>query len=103
MKSPIKIDLTPGSGEAILRGQVKTLLQKIEEESELAAKIPSFPRLVPPSRSILGFERSPLQILAPTPNNTPHIPGAGAGEVVQEDFLHPPPQVSMLYFYSTYL
>lgn len=101
MKSPIKIDLTPGSGEAILRGQVKTLLQKIEEESELAAKIPSFPRLVPPSRSILGFERSPLQILAPTPNNTPHIPGAG--EVVQEDFLHPPPQVSMLYFYSTYL
>ncbi|CAK9157010.1 unnamed protein product [Ilex paraguariensis] len=28
--------MTPGSGEALLRGQVKTLLQKVEEEAELS-------------------------------------------------------------------
>ena len=30
------IMMTPGSGEALLRGQVKTLLQKVEEEAELS-------------------------------------------------------------------
>ncbi|MFQ6636361.1 hypothetical protein Gotur_013443, partial [Gossypium turneri] len=28
--------MTPGSGEALLRGQVKTLLQKVEEEAEVS-------------------------------------------------------------------
>jgi hypothetical protein len=87
-KSPVKIE-SPGSGEAILRGQVKTLLQKIEEERELGAKIPSFPRHLPPSISgVLEFERSPLQILAPTPVNTPQLT-----EDVEQGFLLPPPQV----------
>ncbi|GFY87895.1 chalcone-flavanone isomerase family protein [Actinidia rufa] len=31
-----KTSSTPGSGEALLRGQVKTLLQKVEEEAELS-------------------------------------------------------------------
>ena len=30
---------TPGSGEALLRGQVKSLLQKVEEEVELVNKL----------------------------------------------------------------
>jgi hypothetical protein len=88
-KSPVNIDSAPGSGEAILRGQVKSLLQKIEEERELAAKIPSFPRYLPPSRSgILEFECSPLQILAPTPLNTPQLT-----EDVEQGFVLPLPQV----------
>nr|GMD53378.1 acidic leucine-rich nuclear phosphoprotein 32 family member A-like [Ipomoea batatas] len=35
MNSQSKHSKTPGSGEALLRGQVKTLLQKVEEEAEL--------------------------------------------------------------------
>lgn len=31
-----KHTMTPGSGESLLRGQVKTLLQKVEEEAELS-------------------------------------------------------------------
>ncbi|XP_019177459.1 PREDICTED: putative DNA helicase INO80 [Ipomoea nil] len=34
--SQSKHSKTPGSGEALLRGQVKTLLQKVEEEAELS-------------------------------------------------------------------
>ncbi|CAA0819349.1 Chalcone-flavanone isomerase family protein [Striga hermonthica] len=51
---------TPGSGEALLRGQVKTLLQKVEEEAELFH-----------NRHLFS---SPINLAAPTPANTPQIP-----------------------------
>uniref|UniRef100_A0A5B7A601 Uncharacterized protein n=1 Tax=Davidia involucrata TaxID=16924 RepID=A0A5B7A601_DAVIN len=60
---------TPGSGEALLRGQVKTLLQKVEEEAELS-------RLSLEHRPFLhlqGLVDSPMGLLAPTPANTPQI------------------------------
>lgn len=61
---------TPGSGEALLRGQVKALLHKVEEEQGCAAAA-----LVRPARiqALLGVSRSPAQLLAPTPANTPQI------------------------------
>lgn len=61
---------TPGSGEALLRGQVKTLLQKVEEEAELS-------KLSLESRPFLhlkGIVNSPAGLLAPTPANTPQVP-----------------------------
>ncbi|CAN1163972.1 hypothetical protein LINPERPRIM_LOCUS32913 [Linum perenne] len=61
---------TPGSGEALLRGQVKTLLQRVEEEAELS-KISLESR---PFLRLQGFlNSSPLGLLAPTPANTPVI------------------------------
>ncbi|GAB2254267.1 hypothetical protein Droror1_Dr00022076 [Drosera rotundifolia] len=60
---------TPGSGEALLRGTVKTLLQKVEE-AELS-KV-SFQGHGP----FLGLRRclnSPMGLLAPTPANTPQF------------------------------
>ncbi|XP_058736208.1 uncharacterized protein LOC131608708 [Vicia villosa] len=84
---------TPGSGEALLRGQVKTLLQKVEEEAEIS-------KLTMETRPFLGFVNSPMHLLAPTPANTPQIPNvnntaAGFSEfspssVVQEHLI---PQV----------
>ncbi|XP_050226464.1 uncharacterized protein LOC126676328 [Mercurialis annua] len=62
---------TPGSGEALLRGQVKTLLQKVEEEAVLS-KISLENR---PFLHLQGFvSNSPMGLLAPTPANTPQIP-----------------------------
>ncbi|CAI8609036.1 unnamed protein product [Vicia faba] len=58
---------TPGSGEALLRGQVKTLLQKVEEEAEISKRTMD-------SRPFLQFVNSPMHLLAPTPANTPQIP-----------------------------
>ncbi|XBJ09653.1 hypothetical protein VPH35_014692 [Triticum aestivum] len=70
---------TPGSGEALLRGQVKTLLQKVDEEGAAAAAIR-------PVRihALLGVTRSPAQLLAPTPFNTPQLwaDSAARGESV---------------------
>nr|XP_043608356.1 uncharacterized protein LOC122580150 [Erigeron canadensis] len=54
---------SPGSGEALLRGQVKTLLQKVEEEAVIS-KI---------SFGHRNFVNSPMHILAPTPFNTPQL------------------------------
>jgi len=61
---------TPGSGEALLRGQVKALLHKVEEEQGCAPAA-----LVRPARiqALLAVSRSPAQLLAPTPANTPQI------------------------------
>ncbi|KAL3622670.1 hypothetical protein CASFOL_033487 [Castilleja foliolosa] len=50
---------TPDSGEALLRGQVKTLLQKVEEEAD---NRPFFIKL-----------QGPVNLVAPTPANTPQI------------------------------
>ncbi|OWM88961.1 hypothetical protein CDL15_Pgr020915 [Punica granatum] len=63
--------MTPGSGEALLRGQVKTLLQKVEEKVELS-KIPLETRPIFPY--LQGFVDSPMGLLlAPTPANTPQV------------------------------
>lgn len=69
---------TPGSGEALLRGQVKTLLQKVEEEAELS-------KLSLESRPFLhlqGFVNSPMGLLAPTPANTPQVPNLSGDDIV---------------------
>ncbi|GMH06544.1 hypothetical protein Nepgr_008384 [Nepenthes gracilis] len=61
---------TPGSGEALLRGTVKTLLQKVEEEAEFS-KLSS-----EKNRPFLNLKRllnSPMGLLAPTPANTPQL------------------------------
>lgn len=60
---------TPGSGEALLRGQVKTLLQKVEEEAEIS-KITLEKR---PFFNLQGHVNSPINLVAPTPANTPHV------------------------------
>ncbi|KAM6564732.1 hypothetical protein CsatB_024730 [Cannabis sativa] len=69
---------TPGSGEALLRGQVKTLLQKVEEEAELS-------KLTLESRPFVhlkGLVYSPAGLLAPTPVNTPQILNLSGGDEV---------------------
>ncbi|KAL9664973.1 hypothetical protein QQ045_020382 [Rhodiola kirilowii] len=64
-----KVTMTPGSGEALLRGQVKNLLQMVEEESELQKL---------PCRPFVGIYRaltdSPVTLLAPA--NTPQVPSS---------------------------
>ncbi|KAJ4958917.1 hypothetical protein NE237_026028 [Protea cynaroides] len=58
---------TPSSGEALLRGQVKTLLQKVKEEGE-------FSKLSFELRPLLHHSSaldSPSNFLAPTPENMP--------------------------------
>ncbi|XP_042493838.1 troponin T, skeletal muscle-like [Macadamia integrifolia] len=66
---------TPGSGEALLRGQVKTLLQKVEEEAEFS----KFCVEHLPSLHLSGALGSPSGLLAPTPANTPQIPNLSCG------------------------
>uniref|UniRef100_A0A0E0F137 Uncharacterized protein n=1 Tax=Oryza meridionalis TaxID=40149 RepID=A0A0E0F137_9ORYZ len=68
---------TPGSGEALLRGQVKTLLQKVHHDassssSSCAAAAPPSPNILR-IHALLGLARSPAHLLAPTPANTPHL------------------------------
>ncbi|KAI3861440.1 hypothetical protein MKW98_000392 [Papaver atlanticum] len=56
---------TPGSGEALLRYQVKSLLQKVEEEAELS-------KLSFENRPFIqGIANSPSALLAPA--NTPQV------------------------------
>lgn len=63
-----RIKSTPGSGEALLRGQVKNLLQKVEEEeAHLITKISV------ESRPFIHLVTSPMGLLAPTPANTPQV------------------------------
>ncbi|GJM91578.1 hypothetical protein PR202_ga07963 [Eleusine coracana subsp. coracana] len=78
---------TPGSGEALLRGQVKALLHKVHEEQGSAAAA-ALAR--PPARiqALLGVARSPAQLLAPTPANTPQI-GAASAAAAREGLLLP--------------
>lgn len=75
IKTPNRVQAcknTPGSGESLLRGQVKSLLQKVEEEAEFVNKISSENR--PPFRVLLDLPApSPVQMLAPTPANTPQV------------------------------
>lgn len=63
---------TPGSGEALLRGQVKNLLQKVEEEAEISKfSLESNDR--PIRNNLKAFLNSPAGLLAPTPANTPQV------------------------------
>ncbi|KAJ4964818.1 hypothetical protein NE237_016667 [Protea cynaroides] len=62
---------SPGSGEAKLRGQVKTLLQKVEEEAELSKlSLEDSPFLHLPAVLV----DSPSGLLAPTLLNKPRFP-----------------------------
>ncbi|KAE8685418.1 Detected protein of confused Function [Hibiscus syriacus] len=61
--------MTPGSGEALLRGQVKTLLQKVEEEAELSKPLMESRPFI----RLQGCFNSPMGISAPTPANTPQL------------------------------
>ncbi|GAB2279440.1 hypothetical protein Dimus_014080 [Dionaea muscipula] len=66
-----KCKKTPGSGEALLRGTVKTLLQKVEEEKAELSKLS-----LQGHGPFLNLRRcldSPSALLAPTPANTPEI------------------------------
>ncbi|XP_020594988.1 uncharacterized protein LOC110035087, partial [Phalaenopsis equestris] len=63
---------TPGSGEALLRGQVKILLEKVEEEAELVNKLSN--KHSAPFVPFLGIlPISPALLAAPTPANTPQF------------------------------
>ncbi|XP_062204958.1 uncharacterized protein LOC133907003 [Phragmites australis] len=75
---------TPGSGEALLRGQVKALLHKLQEEEQGCAAA----AIVRPAciQALLGVSRSPAQLLSPTPANTPQI---GPVSAVREGLLMP--------------
>lgn len=66
---------TPGSGEALLRGQVKTLLQKVEEEAVLS-------KISLETRPFLKLMNSPMGLLAPTPANTPQIANLSSGSII---------------------
>ncbi|KAG8376946.1 hypothetical protein BUALT_Bualt09G0116900 [Buddleja alternifolia] len=78
---------TPGSGEALLRGQVKTLLQKVEEEAELSKitlqKGPLFNNNNNNNLLLLlqgeGLVNTPISssLVAPTPANTPEVVDGG--------------------------
>ncbi|KAL8494569.1 hypothetical protein ACS0TY_025405 [Phlomoides rotata] len=58
---------SPGSGEALLRGQVKTLLQKVEEEAELS-------KITLEKRPFFNLaNNSPMNLVVPTPANTPQF------------------------------
>lgn len=66
--SESKCTKTPGSGESLLRGQVKTLLQKVEEEGVIS-------KICFEHNSLIRkrFVNSPMAVLAPTPANTPQV------------------------------
>ncbi|CAB62645.1 hypothetical protein [Arabidopsis thaliana] len=68
-----RIKITPGSGEALLRGQVKTLLHKVEEGTELIHSIKT--------RPFIHLVTSPMRLLAPTPANTPQFPNFSDDDV----------------------
>ncbi|XP_010268696.1 PREDICTED: uncharacterized protein LOC104605573 [Nelumbo nucifera] len=67
----IKPKMAPGSGESLLRRQVKTLLQKVQDDADLS-------KLAFEHRFDLGLQgillNSSSGLLALTPANTPHAP-----------------------------
>ncbi|PRQ24463.1 hypothetical protein RchiOBHm_Chr6g0272671 [Rosa chinensis] len=66
----IRVKTTLGSGEALLRGQVKTLLQQVEEE----ASVSKFSFENRPFRHLQGLIGKTLTgLLAPTLANTPQV------------------------------
>ncbi|KAF9619181.1 hypothetical protein IFM89_005735 [Coptis chinensis] len=75
---------TPGSGEALLREQVKNLLQKVEEEGGEVVKL-SFKK--GPFLGLNGIVNSPSGFLAPTPTNTPQFEVIEESEIHQEEMM----------------
>lgn len=72
---------TPGTGEVLLRGQVKTLLQKVEEDADLPKL--SFDQT--PFPHFQGLLSSPAAaLLAPTPANTPSMWNLSSGNTAVE-------------------
>lgn len=72
---------TPGSGEALLRSQVKSLLQKVEEEGEILKF--SLEDVGGPFVHLKGlFADSPMALFAPTPTNTPSVYGTQGVEKI---------------------
>lgn len=72
---------TPGSGEALLRSQVKSLLQKVEEEGEILKF--SLEDVGGPFVHLKGlFTSSPMALIAPTPTNTPSVYGTQGVEKI---------------------
>ncbi|XP_019422948.1 PREDICTED: uncharacterized protein LOC109332423 isoform X2 [Lupinus angustifolius] len=69
-----RMKITPGSGEALLRGQVKNLLQKVEEEVV-------FSKICLQNRPFLQLMNSSMLLGAPTPANTPQIANFSGGEM----------------------
>lgn len=76
---------TPGSGESLLRGQVKTLLQKVEEEGVIS-KISFEHNPLIHKR----FINSPIAVLAPTPANTPQVYDFSTNNNSSESFIVSP-------------
>lgn len=74
-KNSSRATQTPESGEALLRGQVKTLLEKVEEDADLQ-KLSFDHRSFP---HFQGLSKSPVALLAPTPANTPAVPNLSNG------------------------
>jgi len=68
---------TPGSGEALLRGQVQTLWQRVEEEALISKFFLQF--CSPLRNDFKNPMNSPAGILAPTPANTPQVPALVTG------------------------
>lgn len=64
---------TPGSGEALLRGQVKTLLQKVEEEAEIS-------KIFVDGVNRPFYHGVVIGLPAPTPNNTPQVSNLSGNE-----------------------
>ncbi|RWW00435.1 hypothetical protein BHE74_00005037 [Ensete ventricosum] len=73
VESQVRASRTALSGEEVLRGQVRTLLQKVEEDAELVNKL-LVGNPTPLFSSLLSLAKSPMQLLAPTPANTPQNP-----------------------------
>lgn len=78
---------TPGSGEAFLRGQVKNLLQKIEEEGggELLKPLDRNPAAARFQCQCLAAGSPALRFLAPTPANTPLVGNLSDNAVIGDD------------------
>lgn len=86
-KNLAKVKQTPGSGEALLRGQVKNLLQKIEEEGGELVK----PLDRNPAARFQCLAGSPaLRFLAPTPANTPLVGNLSDNAVIDEEQIEIP-------------
>lgn len=60
----VRAKKTPGSGEALLRGQVKNLLQKVEEEGEISPKLELEDQ---PFLQFKNFLNSQMAVLGPAP------------------------------------
>ncbi|ERN16349.1 hypothetical protein AMTRI_Chr09g20430 [Amborella trichopoda] len=83
-RNPLKsIMKTPGSGEALLRCQVRSLLQRVEEEGS-PFNVGS--DNLPPLR-LQSLFVSPSRLLAPTPANTPQVPNLSA-EITGDNGIH---------------